>query len=446
MAIIHLIRRMSTENPLWGAPRIQAELALLGHQVAESTVAKYMVKAKKPDPSQRWTTFLRNHMDVAAACDFFVVPTATFKVRYVFVVLSHARRRILHVNVTAHPTAEWVARQLVEAFPGTEPIPRFLVHDGDGSYGTEFTRALTTLGIEPLRIAPRSPWQNCYAERVIGTLCRECTDHVIAFWREPPAPAARGVRRLLQRVEAASIARGQLARAASGRAGGGSRRDASTRRTAPPVLTGSVGAGSEARLDGRDRGGALGVALPGPSEVATVESSAMMAARMRFSGRTGGSLLYSGPRRRADALMHAQPKEHTLQPTVLVGQVNLRLFRDGLAHWHGRRHFLLSAGQAMRHVLIDHMCRKASTNRAGKGAASPLEELVMSYEDRSVDIEALDTAPGRLKEVGPEMALDVEVRFFAGASVDEMAPILGARRNFERRWQMTRTWLHKEIR
>ena len=119
--------------------------------------------------------------DERRTCDFFVVPTATFRVLHVFVVLSHARRRILHVNVTACPTAEWVARQLVEAFPGTKPIPRFLIHDGDGSYGWEFRRALKMLGIEPMRTAPKSPWQNCYVERVTGTLRRECTDHVIAF-------------------------------------------------------------------------------------------------------------------------------------------------------------------------------------------------------------------------------------------------------------------------
>ena len=104
---------------MWGAPKIASELALLGYAVADSTVAKYMVKMRTPDPSQRWTTFIRNHMDVTAACDFFVVPTATFKVLYVFVVLSHARREITHVNVTEHPTAAWTARQILEAFPAT---------------------------------------------------------------------------------------------------------------------------------------------------------------------------------------------------------------------------------------------------------------------------------------------------------------------------------------
>ena len=114
MEIILLIRRMSQENVLWGAPRIKDELALLGHQVAESTVAKYMVKGKDQAPSQTWRSFLANHMDVTAACDFFVVPTLTFNLLYVFVVLSHDRRRILHVNVTDHPTAAWTARQLLD--------------------------------------------------------------------------------------------------------------------------------------------------------------------------------------------------------------------------------------------------------------------------------------------------------------------------------------------
>ncbi len=158
MAVIYLIRQMSQENTTWGAPKIAAELALLGHVVADSTVAKYMVKVREPDPSQRWGTFLHNHMDVTAACDFFVVPTATFKVLYVFVVLSHARRQILHVNVTEHPTAAWTARQILEAFPGE--VPRLLLHDRDGIYGWEFSRMVEALKIRQIRSAPRSPWQN----------------------------------------------------------------------------------------------------------------------------------------------------------------------------------------------------------------------------------------------------------------------------------------------
>jgi putative transposase len=179
--LIHLIRRLSMENTTWGAPKIASELALLGHTVAESTVAKYMVKAREPKCSQRWGTFIRNHMDVTAACDFFVVPTATFKVMYVFVVLSHARREILHVNVTEHPTAAWTARQIREAFPWKDP--RMLLHDRDRIYGWEFNEMLKARGIRSLRSSPRSPWQNAYAERVIGTLRRECTDHIIPLGR-----------------------------------------------------------------------------------------------------------------------------------------------------------------------------------------------------------------------------------------------------------------------
>jgi transposase InsO family protein len=182
MAVIYLIRRMSQENTTWGAPKIAAELALLGHVVADSTVAKYMVKVRTPDPSQRWGTFLRNHMDVTAACDFFVVPTATFKMLYVFVVLSHARREILHVNVTEHPTAAWTARQILEAFPGE--VPRLLLHDRDGIYGWEFNRMVDALKIHQIRSAPRSPWQNPFVERVIGSIRRDCTDHVIPFGRQ----------------------------------------------------------------------------------------------------------------------------------------------------------------------------------------------------------------------------------------------------------------------
>ena len=182
MAVIYLIRRMSQENTTWGARRIAAELALLGQVVADSTVAKYMVKVRTPDPSQRWGTFLRNHMDVTAACDFFVVPTATFKVLYVFVVLSHARREILHVNVTEHPTAAWTARQILEAFPGE--VPRLLLYDRDGIYGWEFNRMVDALKIHQIRSAPRSPWQNPFVERVNGSIRRDCTDHVIPFGRQ----------------------------------------------------------------------------------------------------------------------------------------------------------------------------------------------------------------------------------------------------------------------
>ncbi len=179
MDIILLIRRMSEENVTWGAPRIVDELTLLGHTVAESTVAKYMVEHPTTEPSQGWKTFLDNHMAGTAACDFFVVPTVTFQRLFCFVVMSLDRRRILHVNVTKHPTAEWTSQQLVEAFPGDGWIPRFLQRDRDGIYGWAFRRKVKALGIEELISAPRSPWQNAYVERLIGSIRRECTDHII---------------------------------------------------------------------------------------------------------------------------------------------------------------------------------------------------------------------------------------------------------------------------
>lgn len=181
MAAIRLIRRMSSENVTWGAPRIRDELALLGHELAISTVAKYMARRREPDPrpSQSWQTFLHNHMADTAACDFFVVPTVTFQRLFVFVVMSLDRRRILHVNVTRHPTSEWVAQQIREAFPGDGWVPRFLQRDRDCPFGWAFRRTLRSLGIEELVSAPRSPWQNAYVERLIGSIRRECTDHII---------------------------------------------------------------------------------------------------------------------------------------------------------------------------------------------------------------------------------------------------------------------------
>jgi transposase InsO family protein len=177
--LVHLIRRLSTENVLWGAPAIARELRRLGHEVADSTVAKYMVPRRDPGRGQRWTTFLRNHLGVTAACDFFVVPTLRFSLLYGFVVLSHDRRLIVHVGVTAHPTAEWTARQLVEAFPGDSEVPRFLVRDRDAIYGDAFARQVKAMGLWQLRTAHKSPWQNGYCERVIGSIRRECLDHMI---------------------------------------------------------------------------------------------------------------------------------------------------------------------------------------------------------------------------------------------------------------------------
>ncbi len=171
---------MSKDNALWGAPRIQSELALLGHAVAGSTVAKYMVRHPK-EPSQTWRTFLANHMSVAAACDFFVVPSLTFKPLYCFVVLSHDRRKIVHVNVTQHSTDEWTARQIIEAFPGDSEVPRYLHRDRDSIYGRMFRKRLKSVEIEEVISARKSPWQNPYVERAIGSIRRERTDHIIAL-------------------------------------------------------------------------------------------------------------------------------------------------------------------------------------------------------------------------------------------------------------------------
>jgi transposase InsO family protein len=174
-----LIRRMSVENVLWGAPRIHGELLKLGFAVAQSTVAKYM--AKKGDPfGQSWGTFLRNHMPHIAAMDLFVVPTVSFNLLYVLVMVRLARRELVWIDVTAHPTAEWIAQQITEAFPWND-APRYLIRDRDGIYGAAVTRRLRAMGIRDKPIAPGSPWQNGVAERLIGTIRRECVDHVVAL-------------------------------------------------------------------------------------------------------------------------------------------------------------------------------------------------------------------------------------------------------------------------
>ena len=173
-----LIRRMSIENPLWGAPRIHGELLKLGFEVAQSSVAKYIVKRFGP-PSQRWRTFLRNHAPDIAAMDLFVVPTIGFDLLYAFVIVRLDRRDLVWIDVTANPTAEWIARQLTEAFPWDE-APRYLIRDRDQVYGTAVTRRLRAMGIRDKPMAPASPWQNGFAERLIGSIRRECTDHIIA--------------------------------------------------------------------------------------------------------------------------------------------------------------------------------------------------------------------------------------------------------------------------
>lgn len=177
--IRHLIRRMAQENPKWGVPLIQSELALLGYELAESTVAKYVKRCSKP-PSQTCRTFLENHVSDIAGIDFFVVPNVRFQLLYCLIILRHAQRRVVHFNVTAHPTARWTAQQVVEAFPYAEAA-RFLIRDRDAMYGIDFQLRVEHMSIEEVVIAPRSPWQNPYVERLIGSIRRECLDHVIVL-------------------------------------------------------------------------------------------------------------------------------------------------------------------------------------------------------------------------------------------------------------------------
>jgi transposase InsO family protein len=174
-----LIRRMSIENPLWGAPRIHGELLKLGFAVAQSSVARYMVKRRGP-PSQGWVTFLRNHAPDIAAMDLFVVPTIGFNLLYAFVIVRLGRRDLVWIDVTTNPTAEWIARQITEAFPWNE-APRYLVRDRDQIYGDVVMRRICAMGIRDKPIAPASPWQNGFAERLIGSIRRECVDHFVVL-------------------------------------------------------------------------------------------------------------------------------------------------------------------------------------------------------------------------------------------------------------------------
>jgi putative transposase len=184
-----LIRRMSHANPLWGAPRVHGELLKLGIEVAQSTVAKYLRRHRKP-PMQTWRTCLTNHVEQIVSIDFFTVPTATFRVLFVFIVLSHARRRVVHFGVTEHPSQEWTTQQIREAFPWDQ-APKYLLRDQDSIYGKDFAAITTGMGIEEVITAPRSPWQNPYVERLVGSIRRECLDHLIV-WNQ------RSLRRTLQ--------------------------------------------------------------------------------------------------------------------------------------------------------------------------------------------------------------------------------------------------------
>lgn len=170
---------MSRDNPLWGAPRIHGELLMLGIEVAESTVGRYMIRTRRP-PSQGWKTFLRDQTIGIASIDLFVVRTISFKLLYGLVILRHARRKLVRIGVTTNPTAEWIAGQLTEAFPWDE-APRHLIRDRDRAFGPAYIRRVRAMEIRDHPTAPHSPWQNGHAERVIGSIRRECLDHLLVF-------------------------------------------------------------------------------------------------------------------------------------------------------------------------------------------------------------------------------------------------------------------------
>src|SRR6266403_6376982 len=174
-----LVVRMAQANPFWGAPRIHGELQKLGIDVAERTVSRLLPKRRSP-PSQTWRTFLTNHVRDLVSIDFFTVPTARLRVLFVFVVVAHDRRRVLHFNVTEHPTAAWTAQQIVDAFPN-DSAPSYLLRDRDSVYGHVFRQLLKRMGIREVLTAPSSPWQNPFAERLIGSIRRECLDHVVVL-------------------------------------------------------------------------------------------------------------------------------------------------------------------------------------------------------------------------------------------------------------------------
>jgi putative transposase len=185
-----LVARMAAANPLWGAPRIHGELRKLGIDIGERTVSRLIPKRRTP-PSQTWRTFLTNHVRDLVSIDFFTVPTAGWRVLFVLVVLAHNRRRVVHFNVTEHPTAAWAAQQLVNTFPD-DSAPSYLLHDRDRIYGHAFRQRVKGMGIREVLTAPQSPWQNPFAERLIGSIRRECLDHVLVL-------SERHLRRILTR-------------------------------------------------------------------------------------------------------------------------------------------------------------------------------------------------------------------------------------------------------
>ena len=170
---------MATANPLWGAPRIHGALSKLGIDVSERTVSRLLRRPRRP-PSQTWRTFLANHLTTMVSMDFVTVSTLTGRVRFVLVLRSHRRRRIVHVNITEHPTAEWTAQQVIDAFPD-DTAPAWLLRDRDAIYGDAFQRRVAGMGIREVLSSPSSPWQNPYAARLIGSIRRECLDHVIVI-------------------------------------------------------------------------------------------------------------------------------------------------------------------------------------------------------------------------------------------------------------------------
>jgi transposase InsO family protein len=184
-----LIQALAQANPLWRAPRIHGELQKLGIEVSERTVSRVLRTVKRP-PSQTWRTFLQNHIGEMVAVDFFTVPTIRLRVLFVFLVMEHQRRRVLHFGITEHPTAEWTAQQVVEAFSERD-AKHYLIRDRDSAYGQEFRRRIQSLGLKEVVTAPQSPWQNAFAERMIGSIRRECLDHVVVLGQ-------RHLRRLLK--------------------------------------------------------------------------------------------------------------------------------------------------------------------------------------------------------------------------------------------------------